>query len=354
LELRLKEYPGIYDIENSARGNIPEINLSIKPSAEALGLSLSDLASQVRGAFYGVEAQRIQRGREEVKVMIRYPKTERESLGNLENMYIRTPDGQEVPFSAVAEIDNRVSPSFIFRAWGNRSVDVSANLEQETTAPGEIIRGITQGSFADQLKLQFPSVRLELSGASAEEDEVIERTQITAALALFAIFALMAIPLKSYAQPLIIMSVIPFGMIGALLGHMIVGIDFSALSLMGIVALAGVVVNDSILMVDFVNKSVAEGMSIPDAVVNAGTERFRAIMLTSFTTFFGLIPILLETSLTAQMVLPMAVSLGFGILFATVITLILIPCLYLILEDWKSGLATLFNSDPADQKPLEN
>jgi multidrug efflux pump subunit AcrB len=158
----------------------------------------------------------------------------------------------------------------------------------------------------------------------------------TALLALFGIYALMAIPLKSYLQPLIIMGVIPFGMIGAMIGHLVVGIDFSALSLCGIVALAGVVVNDSIIMVDFVNKSVEEGMAIAEAAVKAGTERFRAIMLTSLTTFFGLLPILLETSFSAQLVIPMAVSLGFGILFATVITLILIPCLYIILDDINS------------------
>ena len=160
----------------------------------------------------------------------------------------------------------------------------------------------------------------------------------TGALALFGIYALMAIPLRSYLQPLIIMGVIPFGMIGALIGHLIVGIDFSALSVCGIIALAGVVVNDSIIMVDFVNKSVADGMAVSEAAVKAGTERFRAIMLTSLTTFFGLLPILTETSLTAQLVVPMAVSLGFGILFATVITLILIPCLYVILEDLKAPM----------------
>ena len=174
---------------------------------------------------------------------------------------------------------------------------------------------------------------MELGGASLEEEELFVRMIYTAALALFAIYALMAIPLKSYIQPLIIMGVIPFGMIGALLGHIIVGIPFSALSIYGIIALAGVVVNDSIILVDFVNKAVAEGSNIVEAVIKSGMERFRAIMLTSLTTFFGLLPILTETSLSAQFVTPMAVSLGFGILFATVITLILIPCLYVVLDD---------------------
>jgi multidrug efflux pump subunit AcrB len=341
LEQTLKEYAGVYDIENSNKGSIPEINLKIKPSAEALGLALTDLASQVRAAFYGVEAQRIQRGREEVKVMVRYPKSERESMGNLESMYIRTEEGDEIPFSQVAILEERTSPSSIVRSWGKRSVSISANVEKTITQPGEIVREILQGSYASQLQTLYPSVKIELGGASQEQNDILERLFYTGALALFGIYALMAIPLRSYLQPLIIMGVIPFGMIGALIGHLIVGINFSALSVFGIIALAGVVVNDSIIMVDFVNKSVADGMAVSEAAVKAGTERFRAIMLTSLTTFFGLLPILTETSLTAQLVIPMAVSLGFGILFATVITLILIPCLYVILEDFKSPLAAL-------------
>ena len=341
LEQTLMEFEGVYDIENSNKGNIPEINLKIKPSAEALGLALTDLANQVRAAFYGVEAQRIQRGREEVKVMVRYPKSERESMGNLESMYIRTEEGDEIPFSEVAILEERISPSSIVRSWGKRSVSISANVEKTITQPGEIVRAILQGSYASQLQLLYPSVRIELGGASQEQNDILERLYYTGALALFGIYALMAIPLRSYLQPLIIMGVIPFGMIGALIGHLIVGIDFSGLSVYGIIALAGVVVNDSIIMVDFVNKSVADGMAVSEAAVKAGTERFRAIMLTSLTTFFGLLPILTETSLTAQLVVPMAVSLGFGILFATVITLILIPCLYVILEDFKAPITAL-------------
>ena len=335
LEQRLRSYNGVYDIENSNNGSIPEINLKIKPSAEALGLSLTDLANQVRGAFYGVEAQRIQRGREEVKVMVRYPRDERESIGNLDGMFIRTINKDEVPFSQVAEIEQRVSPASIYRSWGKRSIRISAEVDKTNAEPGKIVSDITNGEFSRELKANFPSVRIELSGASLEEAELVQRMIFTALLALFGIYALMAIPLKSYSQPFIIMGVIPFGMIGALLGHIIVGIPFSALSVYGIIALAGVVVNDSIILVDFVNKSVKNGMDIVAAVIKAGTERFRAIMLTSLTTFFGLLPILLEDNLSAQFVTPMAVSLGFGIMFATVITLILIPCLYVVLEDLK-------------------
>ncbi len=341
LEQALREYEGVSEINSGARGSIPEVNLSILPSAEALGLTLNDLASQVRAAFYGVEAQRIQRGQEEVRVMVRYPKHERESLGNLEAMYIRTANGQEVPFSAVAEIEERMSPASISREWGKRTVSISAAVDKAATPPGQIVRDVMSGEFRTQLKEQFPSVRMNLGGASLEEQEMLQRLLITAALGLFAIYALMAIPLKSYVQPLIIMGVIPFGMIGAMIGHLIVGIPFSALSLFGIVALAGVVVNDSIIMVDYVNKSMASGVSITKAAQSAGIARFRAILLTSLTTFFGLLPILTETSVSAQMVVPMAVSLGFGILFATVITLILIPCLYVILDDLNLSKLTM-------------
>lgn len=344
LHQHLRSYDGVYDIENSNTGSIPEINLRIKPSAEALGLALTDLASQVRAAFYGVEAQRLQRGREEVKVMVRYPREERESMGNLESMYIRTSDGDEVPFTAVAELESRVSPSTIRRTWGKRAIIISADVNKTITQPGKIVDDVTLGEFSRQLALKHPSVRIELGGASQEEDELVQRMILTSALALFGIYALMAIPLKSYLQPLIIMGVIPFGMIGALIGHIIVGIPFSALSVYGIIALAGVVVNDSIILVDFVNKSVADGLDIVEAAIKAGTERFRAIMLTSLTTFFGLLPILTETSLSAQMVIPMAVSLGFGILFATVITLILIPCLYMMLNDIKLTRTALMSS----------
>jgi multidrug efflux pump subunit AcrB len=337
----LRQYQGVYGIENSGQGAIPELDIQITSSGEALGLSLRDLASQVRAAFYGVEAQRLQRGGEEVRVMVRYPESERRSMGNLESMFVRTADGDEVPFSAVAAVDRRLSPSAIVRIGGDRSIEVSADLDEDSAQAADIVSDILQGSFQQVLREEFPSVTMQLGGASEEEQELIVRLIYTGGLGLFAIYALMAIPLRSYVQPLIIMGVIPFGMIGALIGHLLVGIPFSALSLFGLVALAGVVVNDSIIMVDFINKSVESGTPVEQAVVNAGTERFRAIVLTSLTTFFGLIPILLESSLSAQIVTPMAVSLGFGIVFATLITLVLIPSLYVILDDLKSGAGRL-------------
>jgi multidrug efflux pump subunit AcrB len=334
LQQTLRDYDGIYEVQNSADGAIPEMKISLEPSGEALGLTLRDLANQVRAAFFGVEAQRIQRAGEEVRVMVRYPKEKRASLGNLENMLVATPDGERVPFTAVAHMDQFSSPSSIRRVEGKRTVEVNANIDASRAQPGKIWQDISS-TFQQTLDQRFPGVRLELGGTAQMEEELIDYLYYGGALGLFAIYALMAIPLRSYLQPLIIMGVIPFGMIGALIGHMLLDIPFSALSMLGLVALAGVVVNDSIILVDFINKSMAFGTPLKQAVIGAGKERFRAIMLTSLTTFFGLLPILTETNLAAQLVIPMAVSLGFGIVFATLITLVFIPCLYLILEDAK-------------------
>ncbi|XOV86485.1 MAG: efflux RND transporter permease subunit [Pseudomonadota bacterium] len=347
LQQHLRQYDGLHEIENNAQGVIPEMDIRIRPAGESLGLTLGDLASQVRAAFYGVEAQRLQRDGEEIRVLVRYPESDRQSLGNLEGMYVRTPAGELVPFSVVAEIRPGVSPSVVTRIDGDRSVEVSANLDATVTRSADVVRDVMTGAFRTELAERFPGVRLSLGGASEMESELLLGVLYGGALGLFAIYALMAIPLKSYLQPLIIMSVIPFGMIGALIGHLLVGIPFSALSLFGLVALAGVVVNDSIIMVDFINQSVDAGMKVRDAVLKAGSERFRPIMLTSLTTFFGLLPILLETSFSAQIVIPMAVSLGFGIMFATLITLVLIPCLYVMLDEFKQYWQAMGQGTPA-------
>ena len=335
LEARFRQYEGLYDIRNSYESGTPEIKLNIKPEAESLGLTLADLASQVRAGFYGEEVQRVQRGQDEVKVMVRFPRDERDSVGYLDNMRIRTPDGGRVPFNAVAEVEIGESPTRIRRYDRNRAVQLSAEVDKENYEPGKITADILQRELPEVLA-GYPGVRHRLSGSSQSQGEVQADLVKGALFALFLIYALMAIPLRSYAQPLIIMSVIPFGTIGALVGHLILGIEVSMMSFFGIIALAGVVVNDSLILVDFVNKERAMGIPLQKAVTDAATKRFRAILLTSLTTFFGLIPIVLETSLQAQIVIPMAASLAFGILFATVITLFLIPSLYMILNDFTS------------------
>jgi multidrug efflux pump subunit AcrB len=333
LERRIRQYEGVYDIRNSYERGTPEIKLNIKPEAEALGLTLADLARQVRAGFYGEEVQRVQRGQDEVKVMVRFPRDERDSVGYLDNMRIRTPDGGRVPFHAVAEVEYAESPTTIRRFDRERSVRVSAEVDKDNYEPGKITNDILTRELPEVLAL-YPGVRHRLSGASQAQKEVTYDLVKGALFALFLIYALMAIPLRSYSQPLIIMSVIPFGAIGAFVGHLVVGIEVSMMSFFGIIALAGVVVNDSLILVDFVNRERRLGVPLMQAVTDAASKRFRAILLTSLTTFFGLIPIVLETSLQAQIVIPMAASLAFGILFATVITLFLIPSLYIILDDF--------------------
>jgi multidrug efflux pump subunit AcrB len=334
LARRMSTYEGLYDIRNTYERGRPEIKLDVKPEAEALGITLQDLASQVRAGFYGTEVQRIQRGQDEVKVMVRFPREERDSVGYLDNMKIRTPNGGRVPFHAVAEVELSESPTSIRRFDRERAVRISAEVDKEKYEPKAIQDDIMNKELPEVLAL-FPGVRFRLSGASLQQVEVQRDLLKGGLLAVFLIYALMAIPLKSYTQPLIIMSVIPFGIIGALIGHLILDIPVSMTSYFGIIALAGVVVNDSLILVDFVNRERKSGAPLAEAVGHAAKSRFRAILLTSLTTFLGLAPIaIFETSLQAQLVVPMAASLAFGILFATVITLFLIPVLYIILDDF--------------------
>jgi multidrug efflux pump subunit AcrB len=328
----LKSVQGLYEIEMSADAGPEEIQLRIKPEAEMLGVTLVDLARQVREAFYGSEAQRIQRGTQEVRVMVRFPEDERASVGNLENMWIRMPDGRELPFSAVAEFDMAPGYSHIDRLDGQRTITVAAKADVSVVEPARLVTEL-QNEYVPELLASYPGVTVDLAGSSRDEMLGVEAFIYSFIAACFGIYALMAVPLRSYLQPLIIMSVIPFGIVGAVMGHMFMGMAVSSLSLFGIIALAGVVVNDSLILVDYVNKQVEQGVDAATAAIAGGMARFRAILLTSLTTFFGLLPILSETSMQAQMVIPMAVSLAFGILFATVITLVLVPCLYNILGD---------------------
>ena len=290
VKAQLRGFTGVHGITDTFLEGKSEMQLDIKPAAETLGLTLQHLGRQVRQAFYGEEAQRIQRGRDDIRVMVRYPAEERRSLGNLENMRIRTPAGAEV-------------------------------------LPGVLAR--------------HPGVYYSLEGMQAEQRDAIAGLQAGFIIALFAIFALLAIPLKSYVQPLIIMSAIPFGLVGAVWGHMLLGYDVTLISMFGLVALTGVVVNDSLIMVAFINKRRQEHVDLHVAVREAGVGRFRPIVLTSLTTFFGLVPLMLERSIQAAFLIPMAVSLAFGVLFATTITLVLVPAAYMILDDLGRGVRRL-------------
>jgi len=334
LEAQLRTYSGLINIRNEAVNIKDELRLQLKPRAEIMGFTLNDLSTQVRYAFYGSQAQRLQRGDDEVRVMVRYPEDERISIGDLENMYIRTSQGDAVPFTSVADFDMQPGYSRINRVEGKRSVAVNADIIESMVEPNVVNTDITE-NFFPELQSRYPSVSYLEDGGTAEQSSIIQDMIRGMIFAIFGIYALLAIPLKSYTQPIMIMGVIPFGIVGAILGHLIVGIPVNFLSFLGIIALSGVVVNDSIILVNFVNKSIESGKETISAVVNGGVRRFRAILLTSLTTFFGLLPILTETSMQAKFLIPMATSLAFGIVFATVITLLLIPCLYVILEDFK-------------------
>jgi multidrug efflux pump subunit AcrB len=335
LKRHLAEYPGVFDVTDSFRGGKQELKLRIHPAAEALGLSLADLARQVRQAFYGEEARRIQRGRDEVRVMVRYPAASRRSLGDVEDMRIRTADGSAVPFSAVADADLGRGFATIQRANRRRIVSVTADVDETVATPNEVVAAL-RADVLPEIVGTHPRITYSMQGEQREQSEFLQAMRRRFYAAMLVIFALLAVPLRSYAQPLIIMSAIPFGMVGAIWGHVLMGWDLSMFSIIGMVALSGVVVNDSLVLVDYVNRRVRDGMAVREAIASAGGARFRAILLTSLTTFAGLSPLLLERSLQAQFLIPMAISLAFGVLFSTAITLVLVPAVYLIIEDAKA------------------
>lgn len=346
---QLRTYAGVFDIMDNFQDGKPEIKLKIKPEAELLGLTQTALARQVREAFYGAQAQRIQRGRDDIRVMVRYPKEERESLASLEEMRIRTPEGVEVPFSSVAEAEMGQSFSTIRRVNRNRTVSVTADIDKESVDMAQLETELTE--YLDELMADYPGMSYQFEGESRERQESFATMWFGMAMILFFIYSLLAIPFKDAIQPLIVMSVIPFGLIGAVLGHLIMGMTLSIMSIFGMLALTGVVVNDSLVMVDFVNKRRQDGLTVIEAVQIAGGQRFRAILLTSLTTFVGLLPLMFEKSTQAQFLIPMGVSLGFGIMFATVITLFLVPINYLVLEDFKRIFGFLWNYEVGGTKP---
>lgn len=331
LKLQLKQYPEIFDIEDSLSKGKQELQIILKPSGELLGLTLSEIASQVRQAFFGAEIQRIQRGRDDVRVMVRYPKAERTSLNNLDTLIIKTADGNRVPFNTIAFVKPSTSPATITRVDRSRTLNVTADINKKIANIDAIKNDIQQ--FLATILLQYPGVHYSMEGEAREQKESFGSLQWGLIGVLLVIYALLAIPFKSYLQPLIVMSVIPFGAAGAVIGHWIMDLNLTLLSLMGMLALSGVVVNDSLVLVDYINRHVKEHNSLSQAINSAGAARFRPVLLTSLTTFAGLMPLIFEKSTQAQFLIPMAVSLGFGVLFATAITLILVPINYLILDD---------------------
>lgn len=335
-ELRehLQNYEGVVDITDTFRAGKQEVQLKLLPEALTLGLSVEDLGQQVRQAFYGYEAQRIQRGKDDIRVMVRYPESERRSLGNLEDMRIRTSEGVEIPFAGVADAQLGRGYTTIKRVDGRRVVRVVADVNREITTPEAVLNSISRKVLPDILQ-RHRGVTYKLAGEAEERADSMGGLMTYALLALFVIYSLLAIPLQSYLQPLVIMSVIPFGMVGAIIGHYIMGLDLVFFSLLGIVALSGVVVNSSLVLVDYINRARLGNDDLFDVVSHAGSVRFRPIVLTSLTTFVGLTPMMMLSNMSTIMFVTMATSLAFGVLVGTAITLLLVPCLYLILEDLK-------------------
>ena len=358
LKEALRRIQGVREITDSFREGKRELELEVTPAAEALGLTQTDLARQVRQAFHGEEAQRVQRGRDDVKVMVRFPETRRRSVGDLESMRIRARDGTEVPLLTVARIRESRGFATIPRVDRHRIVDVTASIDTDEGVGqranaidvlGELERDVLPG-----ILLRHPGLGYTFEGQQREQGLAAGGISRGFAVALLGIYALLALAFRSYLQPLIVMTAIPFGLVGAVWGHALLGLDLSVSSMFGLVAVMGVVVNDSLVLVTFVNRERERRASLAEAIREAGVARFRPIVLTSLTTFAGLTPILLERSLQARFLIPLAAALAFGVLFATVITLVLVPVSYLILEDLRAvagrGLSWSLGRSP---RPLE-
>ena len=338
---RLKEeiagYPGTGEIRDGFQEGKLEMRLDLKPGGRVLGLTMADLATQVRHGYHGAEALRLQRGRDDARVVVRYPEAERRTLGDIEGMRVRTPSGAEVPLPYVADVRLDYGYAAIQRSGGRRVVTVTADVDAEVANADEINRDLRE-RFLPLLMRDYPGLHYSYEGEQREQAESFASLGRGFLVALVAIYALLAIPFRSYSQPLVVMGAIPFGIVGAVWGHVLMGLDLAMLSLFGVVALSGVVVNDSLILISFYNQLRAGGRPRDEALVEAGRLRFRPIFLTSATTFFALLPMILEKSLQAQFLIPMAVSLAFGIVFATGIILIGVPAgmklLEMLLERW--------------------
>lgn len=324
----LGRFSGVFDIETDQDEGLQEIQLRLKPAARTLGVTLQDVALQVRAAFFGSEALRVQRGREDVRVYIRLPEEERNSITDVERFRVRVAGG-EVALATLADVSFGEAPSVIRRTDGRRITTITADLDEDVVT-GQEIADALNNDIMPRLQADYPQLLYTLGGEQEEQAESFGDLTTAFLFALLAIYALLAIPFRSYVQPLIIMAVIPFGIIGALIGHILLDLQLVVLSIFGIIALSGVIVNGSLVMIDFINENLREGMPIEEAIITGAKSRFRPIMLTSLTTFLGVAPITFETSLQAQFLIPMSASLGFGVLFGAFILQLLIPALALL------------------------
>ncbi len=343
---KLQGVDGLFDISTTIDPAGKELRMELKPVAYDLGLTIDSISSQTGASYYGGEAQRFIRDTEEVRVMVKYPRLSRERVADLKYTMIKTPSGNEVMLGDVVDFVEMPGISYIRRVGGYRSVYIWGNIDEERVEPDPVIKEIRETLLKEVVE-RFPKVKSDL-GQSVKEQQAQQNEQILFAVAgLLMVFILLAVPLKSYSQPLIVMSVIPFSLTGAIWGHFFLGLDLSMMSFFGLIAAAGVVINDSLVMTDYVNQRIKEGVGVLESVTEAGCARFRAITLTSITTFAGVLPSMFETSLQAQFVIPMAAGLGFAVLFATIVSLLLVPCLYIILEDIKGFFAKYYGVSKA-------
>ncbi|QEG22099.1 efflux RND transporter permease subunit [Mariniblastus fucicola] len=330
---RVKAYSNTRDVNDNYDRGKTQFDFKLRPEGRALGLTDENLGDQLRGAFFGSLALRLLRGMNEIEVRVKLPEEQRKNLHNLEDLIIQTPDGSEVPLMDVAEVEEAQAFNRINRRNGRRVISVSMDAEP----PGAVNQVIAalQANELPRLRDDFPGITWDFSGSNAEMRDATSTLWSHFALALAVIYSLLAIAFRRYVQPLIVIVAIPFGMVGALIGHIILGYDISLVSVMGVIALSGVVINDSLIMIDYANRMRGEHSAL-ESISLAGVRRFRPILLTTLTTFGGLMPLIFEESLQAQYIIPMAISLGFGILFSTAIILVLVPCLYMIQEDLQS------------------
>jgi multidrug efflux pump subunit AcrB len=327
----LNAYPGVYNVNDTLQSPREEIELGLRPAAENLSVTLADLARQVRQAFYGAEAQRIPRAKEDVRVMVRYPEHERLSVDNLSDMRVRTPAGDEVPFDTVADVNYRPGYLTINRLDRKRTLTITADVARGAVDPRAVVTEIVTKHLPG-LKERYPGLTMALDGELEEEGAFLTALLQYLGLSMLVVYALMAIAFRSYFQPVLVLTAVPFGIMGAIFGHVIFDWQVSMFSLLGVIAAAGVVVNDNLVLIDRINQLRASGHGLVESLLQGGEDRFRPIILTSLTTFVGLMPIMSESSIQAQFMIPMVISLAFGVLLATGVTLLLVPCLYLLGE----------------------
>ena len=332
LKDEIAAYPGTFDITDNFRPGKMEIQATVKKGAKPLGVSMADIAVQIRQAYYGDEVMKIQRGKDDIKVMVRYSKKERESEASIDELRIRTRDGREIPLNQVADIVVKQGYSSIQRVDRKRVITVISDINEDVANAQKIVQDL-KDNYLPGFVQQFPGVSYDLEGQAKRTKEMMESLGIGFSLAAMIMFLLLASQFRSYIQPLIIMTAIPFGLVGAVIGHYLRGIELTMFSIFGIVALSGIVVNDSLILIDFINSKIRSGVNAFEAIIEAGRNRFRPVLLTSVTTVAGLFPLLLETSFQAQFLIPMAVSISFGLLAATLLTLVFVPALYYVVLD---------------------